>query len=112
MGKGAGPGAGAGASVAGSLASSHGSAVNGDGEAGGTHSRAATTASSPSTKVPSLEEWLRGLRLERYLHPLQELGAEVVSDVEHIEYSDLDDVGFKKLEKRRFWKAVQALGQG
>ena len=58
----------------------------------------------------TLGEWLASIRLERCLTALQELGASSVEDVAHLEYGDLDDIdGLKKLEKRRFWKAVQRL---
>ena len=59
----------------------------------------------------ALRHWLRSIRLDQYLEALVELGAATMDDIHNLEYEDLDDLGLKKLEKRRFWKAVQAQQQ-
>lgn len=45
----------------------------------------------------SLDEWLRLLRLEEYLVPLQRQGYHTVEDVTTLAWEDLEDIGIVKL---------------
>ena len=45
----------------------------------------------------------------RYYPSLLELGADLPVDCLHLSDSDLDELGFKKLEKNRLYKALEVL---
>eukprot|EP01043_Picozoa_sp_COSAG02_P044433 COSAG02_NODE_3968_length_5975_cov_18.110279_1_plen_1346_part_10 len=52
--------------------------------------------------------FLENCKLAKFSAQLLEFGAEDVEDLRQIEASDLDDLGFKPLEKKRFFKALKA----
>jgi len=107
---GAGVGAGAGASVVDSQQLGQGDASTWLGDASVLTSVSDSVGEPGDEATAELRRWLRSIRLEKKcLRPLQELGAETMEDIQNLEYEDLDELGLRKLEKRRFWKAVQAL---
>lgn len=53
--------------------------------------------SLPNYVPGSIEEWLRILRLEEYIHPLLAQGYQSVRDVTQLIWEDLEDIGIVKL---------------
>ena len=56
-----------------------------------------------------LRAFLTRHRLSKYAAGLAELGVDAVEDLADLEVGDLDEMGMKKLEKRRLLKAVSKL---
>jgi hypothetical protein len=57
-----------------------------------------------------LDEFLVGLNLEKYAVQLRdELGAAVAGDLKDLENEDMDELGLKKLEKKRLVRALMEL---
>ena len=65
----------------------------------------ATAAPQPPRTIG---EFLEACRLDKYIDQISELGAETI-DLVDISEPDLDELGFKKMEKKRFFTAVAAL---
>ena len=59
--------------------------------------------------VVTVESWLSGNRLEKFLDALRELGVENVADLKDVLDEDLESIGMKKLEIRRYLAATESL---
>ena len=57
----------------------------------------------------SLESWLEDIRLVKYKDALGELGVESVEDLHDVTEEDLEPLGMKKLEIRRFNAGLKKL---
>ena len=65
------------------------------------------------THKDELCEWLKENRLEQYETALREdLGANCVADLLHMDESDWKELGVKKLEMKRAMKALETVGRG
>ena len=62
-----------------------------------------------SQEDTSVSAWLENLRLTKYSSPLTELGVESLEDLKDVMEDDLEPLGMKKLEMRRFLAAVGEL---
>ena len=62
-----------------------------------------------SQEDTSVSAWLENLRLAKYSSPLTELGVESLEDLKDVMEDDLEPLGMKKLEMRRFLAAVGEL---
>ena len=60
-------------------------------------------------KHSSLENWLKNIRLSKILKNLVELGAEDVEDVVDLDDEDIASLQLKKLETKRFQRAITKL---
>jgi hypothetical protein len=60
-------------------------------------------------RVQTLYEWLKQIDLEEYLPKFQEHGAAKITHLLDIESEDLDKIGLKALEKKRFNKKREQL---
>ena len=73
-------------------------------------------ASSPTVTAPSddgeLDAFMQACRLDVYSTVLRELGAEIVEDLEDVDDEDLQGLGMKKLEVRRFRKVLKNWNSG
>ena len=59
-----------------------------------------------------LSKFLASIKMTKFEKEIREHGAESIEDLSHFEPSDLDDIGMKPLQKRKFMKRVsKALGQ-
>lgn len=58
----------------------------------------------------SLRAYLERLRLGHFTDRILNLGAEAVADLVDVEADDLEAIGMSKLERNRFFRAVQAQG--
>ena len=61
-------------------------------------------------EVVGLDEFLVGLNLDKYAAGLRdELGAAIPTDLKDLDEGDMDELGLKKLEKRRLLRALMEL---
>lgn len=74
--------------------------------------QAAAAAALLKQQPKTTLEFLEACRLDKYVDQITELGAESVDDLPDIAEPDLDEIGFKKMEKKRFFSAVAALALG
>lgn len=63
----------------------------------------------PLDSATSLESWLEDIRLVKYKDALEELGVESVEDLHDVTEEDLEPLGMKKLEIRRFNAGLKKL---
>ena len=75
---------------------------------------AAAAAAAPldpsAAAAVGLDAFLQGLNLQKYAEQLKtDLGAATPADLKDLEDGDMDDLGMKKLEKKRLVRALEAL---
>merc|ERR1711871_837887 len=59
-----------------------------------------------------LSKFLVSIKMTKFEKEIREHGAESIEDLSHFEQSDLDGIGMKPLQKRKFMKKVsKALGK-
>ena len=66
-------------------------------------------ASEIIEEVQDVQAWLKTARLSKYFDAFTELGVETIDDLKEVLKDDLEPLGMKKLEIRRYLTAVAAL---
>jgi len=58
--------------------------------------------SAQQRKKPNVDEWLEVAGFGQFAKQLHELGIEELADCEHLRQSDLDDIGMRRIQVRKF----------
>jgi len=64
----------------------------------------------PPITQDDLTSWLTGLSLQHYMEPLKEIGVEELQDLEHVLPEDLEAMGMRVIQIRKFNASVKKLG--
>jgi DNA-directed RNA polymerase subunit N (RpoN/RPB10) len=58
-----------------------------------------------------LFEWLKTIRCEKFVEKLSEIGCETVEELQFVTAEDLDELGIKRIQKRRILARLEELNE-